>query len=317
MAPNPTTNVLYVAGAGRSGSTLLDTLLGQADGVFSAGELRYLWERGLIDGRLCGCGEPVDRCPVWSAVLEHAFGNGAAAAMAQRMVAAQRRIGRIRTIPGVMRARRHPERLLGELGDLPEQLDRLYRAVGEVTGAQVVVDSSKQPTYGWLVANLPSVDLRAVHLVRDARAAAFSWLRTKETPDRPEGGYMERRGVTRSAALWDVWNVATELLWRDRRDRYLRMRYEDLSADPQRAVATVLEFAGLPEVEPPDLDGDGTELRVTHTVAGNPMRMTSGRVTIRPDVEWKRELARGQRLAVTALCAPLLLHYRYPLGRGD
>ena len=81
-AGNPTT-VLYVAGAGRSGSTLLDNLLGQIPGFFSAGELRYVWERGLIDGRqLPGHrGDQVDEVPGVGVVVVH--DDDAAAAVSQ------------------------------------------------------------------------------------------------------------------------------------------------------------------------------------------------------------------------------------------
>ena len=48
------TVVLYIAGTGRSGSTVLANILGEVDGVFAAGEVRYLWQRGLKEGRLCG-----------------------------------------------------------------------------------------------------------------------------------------------------------------------------------------------------------------------------------------------------------------------
>ena len=58
--------VLYIGGWGRSGSTLLDRLLGQAEGSFSVGEMRDLWLRGVLENRRCGCGEPFDSCPFWT-----------------------------------------------------------------------------------------------------------------------------------------------------------------------------------------------------------------------------------------------------------
>ena len=69
------TKVLFVAGTGRSGSTLLANVLGTVDGVFSGGEIRYLWERGLQDERLCGCGRAFLECPVWTAILHEAYGT--------------------------------------------------------------------------------------------------------------------------------------------------------------------------------------------------------------------------------------------------
>src|SRR5205085_9431203 len=72
---NERVRVLYVAGTGRSGSTLLARILGRADSVFAAGELRYVWQRGLLEDRVCGCGEPFSRCPFWSEVVDRAFGG--------------------------------------------------------------------------------------------------------------------------------------------------------------------------------------------------------------------------------------------------
>ena len=54
--------ILYIGSAGRSGSTLLDLMLGQGDGMFSTGEVRYLWDRGYLANELCGCGDPFRRC---------------------------------------------------------------------------------------------------------------------------------------------------------------------------------------------------------------------------------------------------------------
>ena len=68
--------VMYVASWSRSGSTLLDLMLGQIPGFVSVGELRFLWERGVREGQLCGCGAPVPKCPFWSRVLEEVFGTG-------------------------------------------------------------------------------------------------------------------------------------------------------------------------------------------------------------------------------------------------
>src|SRR5262250_2359564 len=47
--------VLYIAGAHRSGTTLLSDILGSYDGVTGTGELHELWA-GLLSGRPCGCG---------------------------------------------------------------------------------------------------------------------------------------------------------------------------------------------------------------------------------------------------------------------
>ena len=66
--------VMYIAGWGRSGTTIVDNILNSYDGVFSTGELFYLWSRGLIEKRKCGCGVPFPRCALWGDILDAAFG---------------------------------------------------------------------------------------------------------------------------------------------------------------------------------------------------------------------------------------------------
>ena len=60
--------VLYIAGWGRSGSTLLERLLAEVDGVTLLGEVVHLWERGVREDELCACGTAFSGCPFWSEV---------------------------------------------------------------------------------------------------------------------------------------------------------------------------------------------------------------------------------------------------------
>src|SRR5437773_2056276 len=83
-------------------------------------------------------------------------------------------------------------------------LGQIYHGIHTASGCRVIVDSSKLPAYGHVVSHLPEVDLYVVHLVRDPRATAYSWLRKKAAPDRKEG-MMQRQRPLHAAALWTVW----------------------------------------------------------------------------------------------------------------
>ena len=67
--------VLYIIGTGRSGSTLLANMLGSTEGMFSAGELRFIWDRGFAEDRRCGCSLRFAACPTWSGIVDRAFGD--------------------------------------------------------------------------------------------------------------------------------------------------------------------------------------------------------------------------------------------------
>jgi hypothetical protein len=198
------------------------------------------------------------------------------------------------------------------LDELPETLGALYRAIAEESGARVLVDSSKLPTYGGVLGSLPDIDLRVLHLIRDPRATAFSWTRTKALPDKP-GGTMQTQRPVRSSALWTLWNVVAELLW-SRGDRYLRLRYEDVVRRPRDAVEAIAALAGEPADGAPFVSDTEVELAPAHGVAGNPSRFTTGRVALRPDDAWRTQMRRADRWKVNAVTWPLLLRHGYARG---
>ncbi len=297
-----TTRVLYVAGTGRSGSTLLARILDRTDGVFAAGELRYVWQRGIVDDRVCGCGEPFSRCPFWTEVLDRAFG-GRAGVDTDEVLAAQRALTRLRHVPRLVVGRKlcTPAYV--------DALSRLYRAVADTAGCELIVDSSKLPSYGFVLEAVPNVDVRTVHLVRDPRGTAYSWSRAKSLPD--GDGRMQQMSTLKSSTLWLAWNAAAPALFRDS-DRYCVIRYEDLVARPREVVDGILTFAGHRGNGAAFVGERTVSLDRSHTVAGNPNRLESGPVELRADQAWTKALGRGRRAMVTAITTPLLGRFNYP-----
>ena len=302
--------VLYIAGWQRSGSTLLGNILGQIDGFFSTGELYYLWDYVWLRNILCGCGRRFRDCSVWTEVVRTAFGEEHAvdAALMRRIGL---RAGSTRRLPYLMLpwTRR---RVAAEISEYLETLGRLYGALAATTGSTVIVDSSKWPSYGRMLEMLPNIDLKVVHLVRDPRAVAHSWLRRKELPDRdpPERMY---RTPADSSLHWGAWNVATEVFWGD---RLLRLRYEDFARRPKACVSQILEFIGHGDRQLPFVSNRTVELGTTHTVSGNPDRLRSGLVEIAEDGDWRASLGRRDNWLVTLLTFPLLHRYGY-LGAAE
>jgi len=307
--------VISITGWGRSGSTLLDRLLGQVAGVCSVGELRELWQRGLVENRLCGCGRRFRDCDWWTRIGERAFG-GWDRLDAPDVAALCARVDRTGSIPRVLTARATPE------GDpdvmrYADLLGRLYRAIADVTGARVIVDSSKLPTHSLLLRQIAGVDLRVLHLVRDPRGVVFSWQKEIVRADGDGRDHLRRYGVAAASVRYMLYNAAAHVV-RTRRVPSRFLRYEDLVERPADTVSDVLTWAGV-DVAPADLAfiHEGTaELGVDHTVDGNPMRLLQGPVAVALDDEWRRSLRPRQRAVVSAITAPLIAVYGYAMW-GD
>lgn len=302
--------VLYVGGWGRSGSTLLDRMLGQVPGVVAVGEAREIFLRGCVENRLCGCGLPFDECAFWNAVGERAFG-GWAQVDAGAMGEMRHRLDRPWQVPFLLlpwRSRRRRAQASTYIGALA----RLYAAIAEVSGADVVVDSSKIPSYALLLERALPRRVRAVHLVRDSRGVVFSWQKHVNRTDGAASDTMVRYGVLAAAARYDLYNGMAHLL-RGGGVPTVRVRYEDLVAEPGATVAKILRHAGA-RTAPTDLaylQQGAVQLVATHTVDGNPMRFQTGAVPLRVDDEWRSAMAPADRAIVAVATAPLLLAYGY------
>ena len=307
--------VLAVVGAGRSGTTVLASILGEVEGVTSAGELRWLWERGVGEERPCGCGHPPRSCPVWRPVVE-ATGQLLAAGAPPRtiadLVAAQHELKR-RT--GFLRVLRtlgdHRSYEWSALRLVRDHVGVACRTLADTTDAAVVVDTSKRPLDAAVMAGIPGIDTYVLHVVRDARAVVHSWRRAKTFTTAGETRTMGTRGLTSTVRRWTGNAVHAELLRRRlAADRWLHVRYEDFAAHPRATIESVLAFLGHPG-STPFLDAHTARLHPNHIVAGNPSRFTTGDVDIRPDDAWQREMPlRDQRL-VASMTLPLLLRYGY------
>ena len=242
--------VAYIAGAGFSGSTLLEQALSQVEGCVSVGEpYRPLFEPYWPE-MTCGCGEEFRDCPFWQAVLADAYGDEQEATRERLRI-----LGEGFVAHSVRSALTHstPRHSLGaafrEIGSL---IEPMYRAVAARTGAEVIVDASKSGLWGLGILAAPGIELNVVHLVREPRGFALSNSRphdfwppgTKTIPRadsllRQLGRHEPRSRVSRAAgapqhdrALRDVRAPSRSHARVDRRDA--RSRREGREPDPRR-----------------------------------------------------------------------------------
>jgi hypothetical protein len=303
--------VVFIGGCGRSGSTLLARMLGEFPRFISTGEMRFIWQRGLVENQLCGCGTPFRECPFWKAVGDEAFG-GWHEIDAHEMAALERAVDRHRYIPFLVAPRLWPGygRRLARYTDV---LARLYGGVAHVTQGAYIVDSTKDPPFAFLLRRVPGVDLRVVHLVRDSRGVAFSWTKRVRKPE--ETGtttYMNTYHPVEMGFRWMAYNLSFHVLERLGIPRLLT-RYEGLVTSPHAEIERIARHLDeeLGEEHFSFLNRGGLDLGVHHTVSGNPMRFEQGKIPLHLDEEWRTRLNPVHKRLVSICTFPLLVRYGY------
>jgi hypothetical protein len=298
--------VLNIAGCGRSGSTIIGNGLGQVAGFLHVGELCSIWQQGFRRNVVCGCGAPFRDCSLWNGVLRHPSVRDAeneAAALAAVPRRMSHALPLLMACPAIVRRQEALRRYL-------TATENLYRAIHDVSGARVIIDSSKVPAHNFLLTLMRGIDLYYVHLVRDPRAVAYSWKRTLVRYDGAGGAPAPNARTTagRAALKWIRSNATLEAI-RVSHGKVLFCHYEQFVREPARTLDEIVRFVQ----EQPDrlefVDERTIVLGPTHTVWGNYSRLRTGPVEIRPDEEWKTKMNRAERMLVTLLTWPMLVRY--------
>ncbi|GAB6187042.1 sulfotransferase [Thermopirellula anaerolimosa] len=315
--------VAFIMGAGRSGSTVLDMLLGAHPSIQGVGELCNVVRSGWIAGQYCSCGRRTPDCDFWQAVREQwrRESGGADPRHYEYLLQAfeQRRISAVR-----LTCTLHPERLVlparsgVAFRDYAEQTAALFRAIAAVSGRPIVVDSSKNPARALALLRMDRdfgrVDLRLIHLVRDVRGFAWS-ARKSFRKDEAKGVQADMAGlpVWKSALVWAFVNVCSDYVRRrhDRR-RSLLLKYEDLASRPEAALHAVADVLSLPADPWLEMLNSAAPLRPGHVVAGNRVRMER-EIRLRPDLEWQSKLSPADKRVCWMLAGWKAAWYGYPM----
>jgi hypothetical protein len=256
--------VIYVMGAGHSGSTILGMTLGNCSGVFFAGEIAR-WLR--YDGQPRLPGE--ERARFWRRVREDVevpeelLGPGARAL--ERSSAAFRPLSKL----SQRRLRVLYRRVSTDL----------FRAIARTADATHVVDTSHFPRRARALQSLEEIDLYLVFVVRDPQSVIASYAR-EDVPHKQTW-----KPLTANAYLWLTYILSVLVFVGHPRRRRLFVRHEEFVADPASVIAAILSRAESPAAVP-----DISALRTGLAFQGNRLLRTDGEISLRgqPDQSPRR-----------------------------
>lgn len=288
--------VLYIMGHSRSGSTILNNLLGCHQQVVAVGELANLVERGWNKHLPCSCGEPGDLCLFWREVRQH-WNELAGGEDLPGYVRLQRRFERIRSIPLVLYSLYREDPLFNEY---VRSTILLFTAVARVAGRDVVVDASKNPVRALALSRAPEIDLTIVHLIRDARGVAWSFNRSSQP-------------VAKTALFWMAITLISSLVGKFSH-KSLLLRYEDLARFPRTALGRIQPLVGLSYDHVGAFVEAGGKIPSVHCIAGNRLRK-QGPLQLRLDEEWGLALPLRDKTVLWLLAGWLLRCFGYRRAR--
>jgi hypothetical protein len=329
ITARPSIDYVYILGASHSGSTLLAMLLNAHPDLTTIGETAP-GRMGEVDTYRCSCGRLIQECPFWANVArrmqerhsefrldnfgtEFAFPSNR---LVNRFLHFEHR-GVVLEFMRDMLLRLSP----GWQAARPEIAARcrdLAAAVLAASGGRILVDSSKLAHRLKFLLRIPEFNVKVIHLVRDGRAVALTYMRQDEFADSHEpalrrgGRGMQEKPTAAALSMEraaDEWyrclRSAEHVLARLDRCQWMRVRYERLCDDPQGTLANIHGFLKT--------DPKLAVVRfrdVEHHVIGNGMRLDDSS-EIRRDERWRNALSEQDLQVFESVAGAMNRRYGY------
>lgn len=263
--------LIYICSLGHSGSTLLDVMLSQHSKFFGLGEMMF-FDEWMEDDLLCSCGQTLEDCEFWPQAKPAGFSG------------------------------------LGAISS-PEYGKHSYdliEGVRRVSGASVLVDSSKSVHRLKVLLADPRFDVRVIHLVRNGLAVVNSLQKSHQRPG--TGNTLKTKATSPLKAIvrWVRRNQAIDAL-QGEVDHFLRVRYEDLCSQTESVMQQISDFANV-EFEQDMLHPQASNI---HNIGGSRWRFSDRPIEIKLDQKWKAELSPGTRWLFRLIGGKLNQSYGY------
>lgn len=270
--------VLYIAGGGHSGSTVLSMILGTAPEVYSAGEIKFYNEHEVLDHpmwdyieNVCMCGRHANECPFWQRVKQHS--NQEMDIFHYSGV-----LEKVTTLVKILSPFYHVSKTAKATDDYLLFKSIFSEAQKEKPTSRYILDSSKSVARLMHLHSHPLLDVKVIFLVRDGRAYANSYAKAY------------KKGFLRWIAQWVVNNILTLVYLKKEKIDYYFLSYNVLCNQPKEEIKSISEKFNI------HIPEDYVNLVRTqqyHMRAGNPSRSQMEKFSgLDLDEKWRLEISR-------------------------
>ena len=293
-----TIKVIYIVGCGRSGTTIMDILLGNHVGLLSVGELIHAHDNWNED-KLCSCGANLKKCDVWGDVgveffeynSENSYYN-----IIKRQKDIEKQSSIVKHIFGF-----YPKSVVQ---NYHSYVYGVFEMLKKKSSSSQIIDSSKSIGRCLLLLKNKKLNVKVIHLVRDPRGVYLSFQKkTIVTPT---------KSIFSLSFYWLIVNFLAEILrLKYGKNKVLRIRYEDLVTNSDVTLKEIQKFLCIDLSDVNKKIKNKIPMQRGHLASGNRLKNQDKPIVLQPDLEWGVKIKLHQRLLVQFLCLPHMFYYKY------
>ncbi len=299
--------IVYIAGYGRSGSSILDAILGNHNKVFGGGELCNIFnEEYHQEGVFCGCGQKIhENCPFWQDV----FGDLTAEIPNFSLKKAFEVTRRVES--SFLFRKNHFKLSAKEKAQYGNLWDILYKSIVSRSNCDVIIDSSKTAFLSThriqAINTLTTQNIKIIHLTRHPSAVIGAFVK---------GGNLQntlcppkRAAALRATIGWSYANWVADYRIKKERVDSIQLHYEDLIQEPIKVFLQLEDFLQLSLSSIIETIKNDHPFEPGHGIAGNRARRRN-QIKLKTGSDIKPTLSKPARM-ILWLTWPLARKYGY------
>lgn len=255
---NNSPQILYIMGAGRSGTTILEVVLTGCAHVAGVGEVTHLFKDGYIEQDFCACGVPAPRCDLWGEVYRV---NGWTDEAVRRFASLFRRLDWHAGFLSAWLGRQDAV----EFAAYADANRKIFQQVAAAWRVNVVVDSSKYAARALNLNRIFSDKVRVICMTRSPEGLLNSFQKAHKDEQKPKSHLALLMYYLFILVSMRV--VAARL-----GDRVCVIRYEELVSEPDQVLAGLERWLAIDLSEPRRRIATQAAFSGNHIVTGNRLR---------------------------------------------
>ncbi len=248
--------VVYILGTARSGTTLLDVILGNAETTFSCGEVIKF---PLLQAVPHGFDEGTDNYAFWKRVEQRYFDIGGLphgdALQLSCDIESHSRF--LRTIRGIASPKRK---------QYASYIKALFTAIHQESGAQTLIDSSKYPARALALHEILGERVSFIYLTRSRKDIVRSFA--KKNVEQPSKGW-----VNANLYYFVITAFCKMAVAKIGKGNVVCCTLDAFQNDPAALLTRIEETTGVSMAHPKELLEKGKQFEVGHLFEGNRIRL--------------------------------------------
>lgn len=286
-------DIIYILGAGRSGSTILATTLNNHREINYVGELHHFFSYVKNDSH-CSCGKTISKCKHWEKIL-----NGLPSTYIDDPQKFEYLCNKMEYHSSI------PLHLMGfktnrEFENYKDVQEKLISSIHQQTSSKYILDSAKYIGRFLALKKIFKNQVKGIFLVRDLRGVICSFKKNVQTQNSPLKTYIYYMAINMTAHLLSILPKFD----------IVKIRYEDIVDKPETTFHQIGNFLDLDLSDCAKKIREQKPFKMPHIIGGNRLKASSN-IIIKKDQKWLEVMPTYKRILFYLLAFPLMIINKY------